>query len=66
MATAKSIEISADSANGFDEALKNGVKAASEKLDNVETVWVKNQEASVENGKIANYRVWLKVTFRLN
>jgi flavin-binding protein dodecin len=65
MPIAKSIEISADSESSFSDAIQEGVKSACEKLDDVQSVWVKDQQAKVANGSITLYRVWLKVTFKV-
>lgn len=65
MSIAKSIEISADSTSSFEDALQQGIKSASDKLENVKSVWIKGQQAEVEHGAVKTYRVWLKVTFQL-
>lgn len=65
MSVARVTEIIASSKKGFDDAVEEGVKRASETLKNVEAAWVKDQKVVVKNGKIAEYRVVLKVTFVL-
>jgi flavin-binding protein dodecin len=65
MAVAKITEISATSKKSFDDALKAGVKRANKTLKNVKSVWVKDQQVDIANGKIAQYKVLLKVTFVL-
>jgi len=65
MPVAKITEISATSKESFDDALNVGVARANKTLKNVKSVWVKDQQADVENGKIAQYKVLLKVTFVL-
>ena len=65
MSVAKITEISATSKKSFDDALKAGVKRANKTLKNVKSVWVKDQQADVANGKISEYKVLLKVTFVL-
>ena len=45
--------------------MEEGVKRASETLKNVEAAWVKDQKVVIKNGKVAEYRVVLKVTFVL-
>ena len=44
---------------------KKGIARAARTLKNVEGAWVKEQKVIVKNGKIAEYRVDLKVTFIL-
>jgi flavin-binding protein dodecin len=65
MSVAKITEISATSKKSFDDALKVGVKRANKTLKNVKSVWVKDQQVDVAGGKIAEYKVLLKVTFVL-
>ena len=65
MPVAKITEISATSKESFDDALNVGVARANKTLKNVKSVWVKDQQADVENGKIAQFKVLLKVTFVL-
>jgi len=65
MAVAKITEISATSKESFNDALNAGVARANKTLKNVKSVWVKDQQADIENGKIAQYKVLLKVTFVL-
>jgi len=65
MPVAKITEISATSKKSFDDAVNSGVARASKTLKNVKSVWIKDQQADVENGKIVEYKVLLKVTFVL-
>lgn len=65
MAVAKVTEIISSSSKGFDDAVSKGVKRASKTLKGVKSVWVKDQKAMVENGKITEYRVTMKVSFIL-
>ncbi|MDX2480109.1 MAG: dodecin family protein [Desulfuromusa sp.] len=65
MPVAKITEISATSKESFDDALNAGIKRANKTLNNVKSVWIKDQQADIENGKIAQYKVLLKVTFVL-
>ncbi|MBL8059830.1 MAG: dodecin domain-containing protein [Chthonomonas sp.] len=66
MSVAKIIEISASSPKGFEDAIQQGVKRAHDTLSNVMSAWVQDQQVSVENGVVTEYRVILKVTFVLN
>jgi dodecin len=65
MAVAKVTEIISSSPKSFEDAIVNGVSRASETLRNVESAWVKSQKVVVKNGKIAEYRTVLKVSFVL-
>ena len=63
MAIAKVIEITAESTQSFEDAIKQGVAAASKTIHNIRNAWVKEQQVVVHDDKIAAYRVDLKVTF---
>ncbi|MCB1876308.1 MAG: dodecin domain-containing protein [Chromatiales bacterium] len=65
MSVAKVTEIIASSKSGFDDAVAKGIKRASKTLRNVTSAWVQSQQVVVEEGKITEYRVNLKVTFIL-
>jgi len=65
MSVAKVTEIIASSSKGFDDAITNGIKRANKTLKNIKGAWVKDQQLTVSEGKITEYRVLLKVTFVL-
>jgi flavin-binding protein dodecin len=65
MSVARVTEIIASSKKSFDDAVEVGVERAAKTLKNVEAAWVKDQKVTVKDGKIAEYRVVLKVTFVL-
>jgi len=65
MSIAKVTEVISSSTKGFDDAVEEGVKRASKTLKNVKSVWVKEQKAMCEDGKITEYRVTMKVSFVL-
>jgi len=62
---ARVTEIIASSKKSFDDAVDNGVKRAVKTLKNVAGAWVASQDLVIVKGKIAEYRVRLKVTFVL-
>jgi len=66
MSVAKVTEIIASSAKGFDHAVQLGIERANKTLENVKEAWIKGQKVVVENGKITEYRVTLRVTFLIN
>lgn len=61
----KVIELLAQSETSWEEAAQRAVEEASKTLRNVRSVYVKEFEAIVENGKITQYRLNAKVTFDL-
>lgn len=65
MSVARVTEIIASSKKSFEDALDSGVDRACKTLDNVKSVWVKDQKAEIKDGKISEYRVTMMVTFVL-
>ena len=65
MSVAKVIEVSATSPTSFEDAIKQGLNRACDTIDNVRGAWIKEQQVSVENGRISAYRVNMQVTFVL-
>ena len=65
MAIARVTEITASSKKSFDDAVEKGVARANKTLKNVQGAWVQDMKVKVDNGKIAEYRVNMKVTFVL-
>ena len=66
MSVAKVIEISASSPESFDDAIQQGVARASKTVKDVRGAWVKEQSVVVQDGKVKEYRVDMKITFVLN
>jgi flavin-binding protein dodecin len=65
MSVAKHIELTADSTESFEDAIRAGVDKAGETVDGITAVWVQGQQVLVEDGQVAGYRVQMKVTFVL-
>jgi dodecin len=65
MAVARVTEIISGSTKSFDDAIRAGVERACKTLKNVEGAWVQDQKMVIKKGKIAEFRVCLKVTFIL-
>lgn len=63
MTIAKTIEITASSANGIEDAVRGGLAKAAETVNGIETAWIKDTNVIVRDGKITEWRVRLKVTF---
>jgi hypothetical protein len=66
MSVAKIVEITAESRESFEDAIRQGIQRASKTVENIKGAWVKEQQVVVEGGKITAYRVDLKVTFILS
>jgi flavin-binding protein dodecin len=65
MSVAKIIEISSESPEGFEDAIRKGIQQASKTVKNIKSAWVEDQMVEVKDGTVATYRVHLKVTFLL-
>jgi len=65
MSIAKTIEVTASSEKGFDDAIRLGVAKAAESLENITGAWVMDQSVKVDEGKVAEYSVRMKLTFVL-
>lgn len=63
---AKVTEISAESPEGFEDAIRVGVSRAAKTIHNLRSAWVSEQHALIENGQVAGYRVHLRLTFVLD
>jgi hypothetical protein len=66
MSVARVTEISATSTESFEDAVREGVKRASETLRNVKSAWVKEQQVRVTDGNITEFQVNMMVTFVLD
>jgi flavin-binding protein dodecin len=64
--TVKVIEVVATSTSGFDDAVKNGLRAAGRSLRHIAGADVKHMNVAVRNGRISEYRVDLKIAFALD
>lgn len=65
MSVARVTEITSSSTQSFDDAVRQGIKRASETLQNVEGAWVQQQTVVCDNGQVKEFRVNMKVTFVL-
>jgi flavin-binding protein dodecin len=65
MSVAKVVEISASSPTSFEDAVKNGIEKAGESLRGIKGAWVSEEKVEIEDGKITEFRVTLRVSFVL-
>ena len=63
MAVVKVIEILAESKMGWEAATQEAVAEAAKTVRDIRTVYIENMQAIVENDKIVNYRVNVKISF---
>lgn len=66
MAVLKVIEVLANSDKSWEDATKNAVAQASKSVKNIRSVYINEQSATVEGGKMVNFRVNVKITFEVN
>ncbi|HET8750389.1 MAG TPA: dodecin family protein [Sphingomicrobium sp.] len=66
MSIAKTIEITASSASGIEDAVRRGIAKAAETVNGIETAWVKDANVVVRDGKATEWRVRLKLTFMVD
>ncbi|MEO6071266.1 MAG: dodecin family protein [Chitinophagaceae bacterium] len=66
MAIIKVIELLASSSSSWEDATQQAVTHASKTLRNIRSVYVKEQSAVVENNKVVQYRVDVKISFELD
>ena len=65
MSVLKVIELLADSDKSWEDAANKAVEKAAKTVDNIKSVYIAEQSATIKDGKIGNYRVNVKVTFEL-
>ena len=65
MAVLKVIELMANSEESWEDAAKRALAQASKSVDNIRSVYIQEQSATVKDGKIDEYRVNVKVTFEV-
>lgn len=65
MSVAKVIEITASSTKSFEDAVRLGIERANDTVERVQGAWIAEQKVKVDKGKIAEYRVTMRVSFLL-
>ena len=65
MSVVKYLELSGQSPNGYEDAIREAVERASSTLRNIRSVWIKEFEAVVENDKVSQFRAVVKIAFEL-
>jgi dodecin len=66
MSVGKLIELSGQSAESFEDAIRQAVQRASTTIRNIRSVWAKEFEAVVENNQVTQFRVIVKIAFVLD
>ncbi len=65
MSMLKVVEVLAESDKSWEDAAQNAVTDASKSVRGIRSIYLKNIEAVVENGKITKYRINAKLSFLL-
>lgn len=66
MAMLKVIEVLAKSSKSWEDAAQQAVTIASKTVRKIKSIYIKNFEATVDNGQLKNFRINAKITFQLD
>lgn len=66
MGILKVLEVLAESPTSWEDAAQQAVLHAGKTVRNIKSIYVKEMEASVEDGKILKYRINAKISFMLD
>jgi flavin-binding protein dodecin len=65
MSVVKVLELMANSTKSWEDAAQQAVTEATKSLHNIRSVYIQDMSATVENGKITQYRVTVKLSFKI-
>ncbi len=65
MAVLKVIEVMASSTKSWEDAAATAVSEAAKTIKGISSVYVQDQSCTVKDGKIEEYRLNMKITFKL-
>jgi dodecin len=63
MPVVKVIEVIAQSDKSWEDAAHKAVREAGRSVRGIKSIWIKDMQAKVENGKITQYRINAKLSF---
>jgi len=66
MSVVKVIEVLSSSEKSWEDATAKAVSKASKSVKNIRSAWVQDQSVKVEDGKVTEFRVALKISFELD
>ena len=66
MAVVKVIEILAQSNKSWEDAAQSALAEVTKTVRGVQSIYIKELQATVENGRIAQYRINAKISFLIN
>lgn len=65
MTTLKVVEVLAESDQSWEDVAKTAVATAAKTVRNIRSIYIKDFEAEVKDGKITHYRINAKISFAL-
>lgn len=65
MAVLKVIEVLSNSNDSWEDATRKAVKQAGKSINNIKSVYVKEQSAIVDGNEVTEFRVNVKITFEV-
>jgi len=65
MSIVKVLEVMSNSSKSWEDAAQNAVSHASKTLHNIRSVWIEDQSATVQDNKVIEFRVTVKLSFEL-
>lgn len=63
MTMLKVVEVLAQSDKSWEDAAQNAIDEAAKTVREIRSIYIKEMEATVENGRIAQYRINAKISF---
>ena len=63
MAIAKVVVVTSSSQKSFEDAIQTGISKVTETVKNVQGAWINEQKVIIQDNKITEYRVNLKISF---
>jgi hypothetical protein len=66
MPIVKVIELISSSEKGIEDAVRNALAEASKTIHNIDSIYVKDIKAHVQNNQITTFGVICKISFRLD
>jgi flavin-binding protein dodecin len=66
MTIAKVSEVTSSSNKSFEDAIQKGIERASKTIRGIQGAWIQEQKIVIDNDKIVEYRVNMKISFVLD
>ena len=66
MTIAKVSEVTSSSNKSFEDAIQKGIERAAKTIRGIQGAWIQEQKVVINNDKIVEYRVNMKISFVLD